>query len=121
MAKWYGTVGFNEGTKQTSPGVWEEVVVSRNYYGDIVRNSRRLQSADKLNDDVVVSNELSIVSDPYALQNFHAIRYAEFMGSKWKVTSVEVEYPRLTLSLGGVYTEQSETETSDDSGGDSGD
>lgn len=105
MAKWFGNVGFAT-TVETTPGVWTEQIVPRPYYGDVIRNNRRLQSSsDKLNDNIEISNELSIVSDPYAFENFHAIRYAEFMGAKWKVTSVDVQYPRLTLSLGGVYNE----------------
>jgi hypothetical protein len=102
MAKWFGKIGYAE-TVETSPGVWTEQIVEREYFGDLVRNTRRLQSADKVNDDITISNEISILSDPYAVNNFHSIRYAEFMGTKWKITNVEVSYPRLTLSLGGVY------------------
>lgn len=101
--KWYGEIGFAE-TVETRPGVWEEQITKHDYYGDVIRNTRRLQTAN-LNDDINVSNEISILADPYAYQNFHSIRYLEFMGSKWKVTNVEVEYPRLTLSLGGVYND----------------
>ena len=103
MAKWFGKIGYAE-TEEISPGVWKEQIVEREYYGDLVRNTRRLQTADKLNDDMNVANEISIISDPYANQNFHSIRYVEFMGSKWKVSSVEVSYPRLILTLGGLYT-----------------
>ena len=103
MAKWFGKIGYAE-TEEISPGVWKEQIVEREYYGDLVRNTRRLQTADKLNDDINVANEISIISDPYANQNFHSTRYVEFMGSKWKVSSVEVSYPRLILTLGGLYT-----------------
>ena len=102
MAKWFGKIGYAT-TAETAPGVWEESITVREYYGDIIRNSRRLQSGDKVNDDLNISNQLSIVSDPYANENFHTMRYAEFMGAKWKVTDVEVQYPRLLLTLGGVY------------------
>ena len=102
MAKYYGAIGYAE-TTETSPGVWVEGITERNYYGDIVRNSRNLQNSERLNDDVKVSNQISIVADPYAIQNFHAIRYAEFMGAKWKVSSVDVQSPRLLLSLGDLY------------------
>lgn len=104
MAKWYGNVGFAT-TSETTPGVWTESITDRPYYGDVIRNTRRIQAPDKVNDDVDVSNEISIVADPYANENFHAIRYAEFMGAKWKVTSIDVQYPRLNLTLGGVYNE----------------
>lgn len=105
MAKWYGKVGYAE-TVETDPGIWEESFTVREYYGDMYKNTRRLQnSSDGVNPNLTISNQISIVSDPYALQNFHAIRYAEYMGTKWTVESVEVEYPRLILSLGGRYNE----------------
>lgn len=102
MAKWFGKIGYAV-TSETRPGIWEEVIVERNYYGDMTRNSRRLQAASQVNDNININNELSIISDPYAMNSFHAMRYAEFMGTKWKITNVEVQYPRLILSLGGLY------------------
>lgn len=102
MAKFCGIIGFAV-SKETSPGVWIPTVETRRYYGDLIRNYRRLQSADKVNDDVNINNQVSIVADPYAYENFHAMRYIEFMGTNWKITDVEVQYPRLILSLGGVY------------------
>lgn len=102
MSKWFGKIGYAE-TVETKPGVWKEQITVREYFGDLTRNTRRLQTVDKLNDDINISNELSIVSDPYAIQNFHAMRYAEFMGTAWKISNVEVQYPRLILTLGGVY------------------
>lgn len=102
MAKWFGKIGFAE-TKETKPGVWEEIITVREYYGDVTRNNRRFQSSENLNDNIVVSNDISIVADPYAIQNFHSIRYIEFMGTKWKIDNVEVSYPRLILTLGEIY------------------
>lgn len=104
MSKWFGVVGFAE-TVETAPGVCEEQIIKRNYYGDLNRNTRRLQSAQQLNDNITISNELSIISDPYANEHFHSIRYAEFMGTSWKVTNVEVMFPRLVLTLGGLWNE----------------
>ena len=102
MAKWYGAIGYAE-TVETSPGVHKEVITESNYYGDVIRNTRRLQSADQINDNINVSNEISIVADPFANQNFHSMQYAAYMGSNWKITNVEVRPPRLILSLGGLY------------------
>lgn len=102
MAKFYGKIGYAS-TVETKPGVYEEQIVERSYYGDLIRNTRRLQSADQVNDDINISNEISIVADPYATNNFHTMRYAVFMGTKWKISNVEVSYPRLILTLGGVY------------------
>lgn len=104
MAKFFGKIGYAE-TKQTSPGVWEEEITEREYFGDLTRNTRRLQSSGNLNDNIVVANDISIISDPFANQNFHAMRYVEFMGTKWKISNVEVQYPRLILTLGDQYNE----------------
>jgi hypothetical protein len=102
MAKYCGKIGFAV-TEETKPGVWTEQMVERRYYGDLTRNTRRLQSSGNLNDNVTISNQISIVADPFANENFHAMRYAEFMGTKWKIASVEVQYPRLILELGDVF------------------
>jgi hypothetical protein len=102
MAKWYGTIGFAE-IIETTPGVHIEQITERKYYGDLNRNTRRLQSGDQINDNITISNELSVVADPYAEHNFHSIRYVEFMGTKWKINNVEVVRPRLIMTLGGVY------------------
>lgn len=121
MAKWFGKIGFAE-VVETKPSVWEEKITERQYYGDLIRNTRRLQSSDKVNDDVNIANEISIVADPYANENIHAMRYAEFMGTKWKINTVEVSYPRLILELGGVYNgSEPETESGQNPEGDSGD
>lgn len=102
MAKFYGAIGYAK-TVETMPGVWTEQITERDYYGDVIRNSRRLHSSDKVNDDININNQISIVADPYAINNFHSMRYAEFMGAKWKISDVEVQYPRLLLTLGGLY------------------
>lgn len=102
MAKFYGKVGYAD-TTETAPGVWTEVITEREYYGDVLRISRRLQSTEQLNDDIIIDNEFSIVADPFAYQNFHTMRYIEWMGAKWKITKVNVQSPRLILSVGGVY------------------
>ena len=102
MAKYYGKIGFAESV-ESAPGVHVEKIVERNYYGELFRNSRRLQSANQLNDNINISNEISIVADPYADKNFHMMRYIEFMGTKWKISNVEVQPPRLILTAGGVW------------------
>lgn len=102
MAKYYGEIGYAE-TTNAGNGVWTEVITKRNYYGDVIRNTRRLESADGLNDNVVVNNQISILADAYANQHFFAIRYASWMGVLWKVTNVEVQAPRLLLTIGDVY------------------
>ena len=102
MAKFYGTIGYVN-TVETEPGMWEEQKTERQYSGDLVKNTRRLESSGGVNDNVNISNEVSIVADPYAYENFHAMRYIKFMGAKWKISNIEVRYPRLILTIGGVY------------------
>ena len=102
MAKFYDVIGFAD-TVETRPGVWTEQVTERMYYMELARNMRKLQASSQVNDDVNVANEVSVLADPYANQNFHTIRYVSFMGARWKVTNVEVLYPRLVLTVGGVY------------------
>lgn len=104
MARFFGKVGFAT-VSETRPGVWEDTIVERPYYGDLIRNYRRHESGqDKVLDDINISNEFSIVADAYANENFHHIKYIEYMGVKWKVSTVDAALPpRLILSAGGVY------------------
>lgn len=102
MAKFYGVIGYAV-TEETEPGIYEERIIEKEHFGDVIRNTRRLNNVAKVNDDITISNQISIVADPFANNNFHSMRYVSFMGSKWKVTEVEVQYPRLILTLGGVY------------------
>lgn len=102
MARFYGRVGYGE-TVETSPGVYQDDIVEFMYYGDVVRNTRRLAEGENLNKDLSVENSISIVADAYANEHFFAIRYVEWAGTLWTVTQVEVERPRLLLRLGEVY------------------
>lgn len=102
MAKFYGVVGYVD-TQETAPGVYTEVATERKYYGDVLKNVKRYVSSEYLNDNLTVSNSISIMADAYAYDNFFAIRYVKWMGANWKVTDVEVQRPRLILSLGEVY------------------
>ena len=102
MAKYYGKIGYGVAT-ETVPGVWTEGLSEKDAYGDVLRNTRNLEHSDKVNSDINIDNMLSIVADPFAMSNFQTIKYATFMGVKWIVKKVEVQYPRLILTLGGEY------------------
>lgn len=102
MAKFYGKVGYLS-TEETSPDVYSEVLTERLYKGDVLRNQKRYQASEGLNDDVIVNNSISIVADNYAYENAFAIKYVQWMGVLWKVTSIEIQRPRIILSLGGKY------------------
>lgn len=102
MAKFYGKIGYGVAT-ETAPGVWSDVIVERSYFGDVIRNTRKLSPGENLNDDLSVGNSISIVADAYANDHFFAIRYVEWAGALWTVPDVTVESPRLILRLGEVY------------------
>jgi hypothetical protein len=102
MGKFYGQIGYAEQV-ETTPGIWQEQVTERNYVGDLFKNVSKIRSGENLNDDLTVDNRLSIVADPYAYEKFHTMRYVRWMGALWKIISVEVQRPRLILSIGGVY------------------
>ena len=102
MAKWFGKIGYVV-TEETEPGVWEETVTEREYFGDMTSDRRKRQNSGEVNDDINLSNVISIVADPFAYQNCSNMAYIEIMGSKWKISDVEVQRPRLILTVGGVY------------------
>lgn len=110
MARYYGRIGFVE-TKEVPPesGIWVEQSTERYYMGEIIRDSRRWQSGEKLNDNLNISNEIVVVMDEYAVMNFHAMRYIEYMGAFWKISNVLVEHPHLRLTIGGVYNREEPT------------
>ena len=100
--KWSGTIGFAD-TSEDAPSVYVEHLTERRYYGDVVEFGRQMQGSGQINEDVTVGNQLSVLGDPFAQSNLYAMRYVTFLGQKWKVTGVKVQYPRLILTLGGLW------------------
>lgn len=105
MARFFGKVGFIK-MEEESPGVFVEKTTEKSYYGDVYRDSKRVQNGLGINDDMNINNQISIVSDAYANNHFWNISYVIWSGAKWKVTNIEVKRPRLILTLGGVYNGQ---------------
>lgn len=104
MGKFFDVVGYGETLEDPSDsGVWIDQVTEVQYYGDVIRNTRKLDSGENLNDDISVGNSISIVADEYANKHFFNIKYVRWSGVLWTVTNVEVKSPRLILSLGSVY------------------
>jgi hypothetical protein len=102
MAKFHGKVGYGH-TVETAPGVHEELILERVYFGDVVQNRRNLHQTDQVNPILSLGNSISIVADAYAREHFFAIRYVEWAGVRWTVPDVEVRHPRLLLRIGEVY------------------
>lgn len=103
MAKFCGKIGYAKEV-EIKPGIWKSQIEEHQYIGDVIRNTSRWNSSsDSVNDDISINNQISIIADPFANQNFHTMKYVIYMGTKWKITNVEVQYPRLLLTIGGVY------------------
>lgn len=102
MSKWFGKIGYAM-TAETEPGIWEEMVVDREYYGDLLSDKYRRQNSGAINDNINLTSVISIIADPFAYEHCSHIAYAEIMGAKWKVTDIDIQPPRLSLTIGGVY------------------
>ena len=104
MARFHGVVGYgNTVENPVGSGICEDQITEVSYYGDVVRNTRKLDEGENLNNDISVQNSISIVADQYAIEHFFLIKYVQWAGTLWTVTSVEVQSPRLLLRLGSVY------------------
>ena len=100
--KWHGVIGFAD-IVETEPGIWEDKIVERDYYGDLLTDNRKRQTNNNVLDEITLSNMVSIIADPFAYNNCSCMVYAEIMGARWKISEVEVKPPRLNLTIGGVY------------------
>lgn len=103
MARWHGIVGYAT-CEEVRPGIWKDKITTREYDGESIRiTSKWSSSQEGTNDNLTLDQQISIVADPFAYQNFSSIKFVEFMGVMWKVTSVNPQRPRLVLTIGGVY------------------
>lgn len=102
MVRFYGEVGYGDSVEK-APGVLEDVITVRKYYGDVLRNTRRSEEGESVNNDISVGNSISIVADAYAYEHFFEMRFVVWSGTRWQVSDVEVQRPRLILRLGGIY------------------
>ena len=109
MARFYGKIGFVFDHAEETPGVWKPVVAERNYYGDVMKRRLSWEKGQSINDDIKIGNQFSIVADEFAEQNMYAMKWIEWKGVKWKITSVEIERPRMILTIGDLFLETEET------------
>lgn len=104
MARFYGPIGFV--TTKEEPegsGIWSEIPIEKNYRGEVSKNSRRWDNGEYLNKNLNINNTISIVADPYISNHLMELRYIKWLGGYWEISSVDVQPPRLILSIGGVY------------------
>lgn len=103
--KFFGKLGFWSDDVEASPGVWKPSIVEKYYTGDVLSNRRNFQSGDAQNGKFTISNRISVLSDLYIQQNWPSILYVLWKGTKWEVSNVEEDYPRINITIGGLYNE----------------
>lgn len=108
MARFYGKVGFVFDSIEDVPGVWKPNMAERNYYGDVMKRRTSWEKGESINDNIKINNQISILADEYAERNAYAMKWVEWKGVKWKVSSIEFERPRMILTIGDIYNEQEE-------------
>lgn len=117
MARYHGTIGFLVTADNQETGIAEEQAVEKPFFGTVIEHTRKWSENDHLNDDLTLSNQISITATDYAFKNASSIAYATFMGQRWKVTSMRVKYPNIILTLGGIWngqTPRAAVQTDDD-------
>lgn len=102
MPKIIGCIGFANDV-EIRPGVHADDISERRYVFELLRNTARFQTGAQVNDDLTVANRISVIADSYIQDHIGIMRYVTFMGARWKISSIEVQYPRIILDLGGVY------------------
>ena len=100
--KYSGKIGFAI-SSETKPGIWNKTITERTYYGDVNRYIRKWESNQTINGNIDINNQISIIADPFACENFQHMVYISWMNALWKISSVEIQYPRMILTIGGVY------------------
>lgn len=110
MARFYGKIGFVLDHAEITPGVWKPSIKVRYYYGDVMKRRLSWEKGESINDNIKIGNQFSILADEYAETHMYAMKWIEWKGAKWKITSVEIERPRMILTIGDVYNETEQKE-----------
>ncbi len=102
MAKYAGLVCYVT-QEEKVPGVWTPLENPVLMKGDIIRQSSNYQDNGKINSDISLNHRVSLVGDAYAFDNYYNIKWIMLDGRKWEVTSVEIQRPRIIVSIGGLW------------------
>ena len=104
MPKCSGVIGYAL-AGETQPGVWTEGITEKRYIGDIIKDNRRIVDQGEINGSINISNNISVISNRFMLDNMAFMKYITYMNSKWKISSVDIKPPRIIITLGGIYNE----------------
>ena len=104
MARFYGKIGFAV-MEETKPGIYRETYTERSYKGDVLNRRYRWQDTDHFNEDISVTNEISIIADNFANTNIGTMRYVRWLNQVFEIESatIDLDRHRITLSLGGIF------------------
>lgn len=102
MSRFSGKLGFMM-TRETEEGVWLEDVVELPAKGTIRSLYVRNDNSSSVNTNLRLTNEINILMDTKVETYLKTLKYVVWKGSKWEVLSIGVNYPRLTINLGGLY------------------
>ena len=102
MSRFSGKLGFVM-TRETEEGVWLDDVVELPVKGTIRSLYARNDNSSSVNTNLRLTNEISVLMDTKIKIYLETLKYVVWKGSKWEVQSVGVNYPRLTINLGGLY------------------
>lgn len=106
MARFSGVVGFYAGSKEVRPSIFEETYEEHTLRGDTLRSGYSQSENQTKYDTLRLTNRVSLIGDTFSFKNYNAIRYVTLNGQSWKVTSVEIERPRLILEIGEVWNNE---------------
>ena len=104
--KWCGKIGFL--VTENSNGIWSEHVIEKPFTGEIIKNSIQVESSNSVNDNLNLNNQISVIANKFVYDNFQYMKYDEVFGAMWKIKSAELQYPRLLLSIGGIWNGEQE-------------
>jgi hypothetical protein len=108
MARFTGLVGYVT-QEESVPGVWSQSETPKMMKGDIIRQSitngkgDRVADSGKVNDDVSLGHRVSLIGDAYAFANCFNMKWVQINGIKWSISSIEMQRPRIIVSLGGMW------------------
>lgn len=103
MNRFFGKIGFCYQESEEGSDIVTERVVLKTYRGDLLKSNRKWETAEQIIDQFNISNRVSIMADPYSLDNLYAIKFVILHGKAWKITDAEIQYPRIILSIGGLW------------------
>lgn len=89
--------------EEVEPGIFEDVITERRIRGDLLGDVQRRNAAITINDEITITNRLSVIADKYINDNMNALVYVKLDGVYWKVSSIENQRPRLLIYFGGMW------------------